>query len=80
MLPPTACELIERQCAEVRPVVRNAGLTLTSDPHDTEWKSRVFEVSDPSVLLTIFSETSASRTRTETPPTCDTSADDRSFG
>ena len=49
VLPPTARELIERQCAEVRPVVRNAGLTLTSDPHDTEWKSRAFEVSDPSV-------------------------------
>ena len=34
--------------------------TLKSDPHDTEWKSRAFEVSDPSgFLLTIFSETSA---------------------
>ena len=39
---------------------RNAGITLASDPHDTEWKSRAFEVSDPSgFLLTIFSETSA---------------------
>ena len=39
---------------------RNAGLTLKSDPHDTEWKSRAFEVVDPSgFLLTIFSETSA---------------------
>jgi hypothetical protein len=39
---------------------RNAGITLKSDPHDTEWKSRAFEVNDPSgFLLTIFSETSA---------------------
>jgi uncharacterized glyoxalase superfamily protein PhnB len=38
----------------------NAGITLKSDPHDTEWKSRAFEVSDPSgFLLTIFSEPSA---------------------
>jgi uncharacterized glyoxalase superfamily protein PhnB len=39
---------------------RNAGITLTSDPHDTEWKSRAFEVTDPSgFLLTIFSDLSA---------------------
>ena len=39
---------------------KNAGITLKSEPHDTEWKSRAFEVSDPSgFLLTIFSETSA---------------------
>ncbi len=39
----------------------NAGITLTSEPHDTEWKSRAFEVSDPSgYLLTIFSEPPAS--------------------
>ena len=38
---------------------RNAGITLKSEPHDTEWESRAFEVSDPSgFLLTIFSETS----------------------
>jgi uncharacterized glyoxalase superfamily protein PhnB len=38
---------------------RNAGITLKSNPHDTEWKSRAFEVNDPSgFLLTIFSETS----------------------
>jgi uncharacterized glyoxalase superfamily protein PhnB len=37
---------------------RNAGITLKSDPHETEWESRAFEVSDPSgFLLTIFSET-----------------------
>ena len=36
---------------------RNAGITLTSEPHDTEWNSRAFEVSDPSgFLLTIYSE------------------------
>jgi uncharacterized glyoxalase superfamily protein PhnB len=39
---------------------RNAGITLKSDPHDTEWKSRAFEVSDPSgFLLTVFSEATA---------------------
>ena len=45
---------------EIAKRAKNAGITLTSDPHDTEWKSRAFEVSDPSgFLLTIFSETSA---------------------
>jgi uncharacterized glyoxalase superfamily protein PhnB len=39
---------------------RNAGITLKSEPHDTEWKSRAFEVSDPSgFLLTVYSDTSA---------------------
>ncbi len=39
---------------------RNAGIALKSEPHDTEWQSRAFEMSDPSgYLLTIFSETSA---------------------
>jgi uncharacterized glyoxalase superfamily protein PhnB len=38
---------------------RNAGITLRSEPHDTEWKSRAFEVTDPSgYLLTIFSDAS----------------------
>jgi len=45
---------------EIAKRARNAGITLKSDPHDTEWKSRAFEVSDPSgFLLTIFSEPSA---------------------
>src|SRR5262245_12645985 len=45
---------------EIAKRARNAGITLTSEPHDTEWQSRAFEVSDPSgFLLTIFSETSA---------------------
>ena len=45
---------------EIARRARSAGITLKSDPHDTEWKSRAFEVSDPSgFLLTIFSETSA---------------------
>ena len=45
---------------EIARRARNAGIMLTSDPHDTEWKSRAFEVSDPSgFLLTIFSEGSA---------------------
>ena len=45
---------------EIARRVRNAGIPLKSEPHDTEWKSRAFEVSDPSgFLLTIFGETSA---------------------
>ncbi|HEU4927266.1 MAG TPA: VOC family protein [Vicinamibacterales bacterium] len=33
-----------------------AGVKLTSEPHDTEWKSRAFEVTEPSgFLLTITS-------------------------
>jgi predicted lactoylglutathione lyase len=45
---------------EIAKRARNAGITLKSDPHDTEWKSRAFEVTDPSgFLLTIFSDTSA---------------------
>ncbi len=48
-----SCLLIARRA-------RNAGITLKSDPHDTEWKSRAFEVTDPSgFLLTIFSEASS---------------------
>lgn len=36
---------------------RSAGITLTSEPHDTEWKERAFEVTDPSgFVLTISSE------------------------
>lgn len=39
---------------------RSAGITLKSDPHETEWKSRAFEVVDPSgYLLTVFSEAPA---------------------
>ena len=45
---------------EIAARAKNAGITLTSEPHDTEWKSRAFEVSDPSgFLLTVFSEASA---------------------
>ena len=48
------------QVDEIAKRAKNAGLRLTSEPHDTEWKSRAFEVSDPSgFLLTIFSEASA---------------------
>ncbi len=37
---------------------KNAGITLKSEPRDTEWNSRAFELSDPSgFLLTIYSET-----------------------
>ena len=45
---------------EIATRARNAGITLKSEPHDTEWNSRAFEVSDPSgFLLTIFSDTAA---------------------
>ena len=38
---------------------KTAGITLKSEPHDTEWKSRAFEVTDPTgFLLTVYSETS----------------------
>ena len=38
----------------------NAGIPLKSEPHDTEWKSRAFEVTDPSgYLLTVYSDTPA---------------------
>ena len=39
---------------------RGAGIALKSEPHDTEWNSRAFEVTDPSgFLLTVYSEPSA---------------------
>jgi uncharacterized glyoxalase superfamily protein PhnB len=45
---------------EIAKRARNAGITLKSEPHDTEWNSRAFEVIDPSgFLLTIYSETPA---------------------
>jgi uncharacterized glyoxalase superfamily protein PhnB len=45
---------------EIATRAKNAGITLKSEPRDTEWNSRAFEVSDPSgFLLTIFSEASA---------------------
>ena len=45
---------------EIAKRAKNAGIALTSEPHDTEWKSRAFEVSDPDgFLLTVFSEPSA---------------------
>ena len=45
---------------EIAKRVRNAGITLKSEPHDTEWESRAFELVDPSgFLLTIYSDKSA---------------------
>jgi uncharacterized glyoxalase superfamily protein PhnB len=42
---------------EIAKRARSAGITLTSDPHDTEWKTRAFEVIDPSGFVwTIGSE------------------------
>ena len=45
---------------EIARRAKNAGITFKSEPRDTEWKSRAFEVTDPSgFLLTVFSEASA---------------------
>ena len=45
---------------EIATRAKNAGITLKSEPRDTEWKSRAFEVIDPSgFLLTVFSEPTA---------------------
>jgi uncharacterized glyoxalase superfamily protein PhnB len=42
---------------EIAARARAAGVRLNAEPHDTEWKSRAFEVTDPSgFLLTISSE------------------------
>ena len=42
---------------EIATRARSGGITLKSEPHDTEWKTRAFEVTDPSgFLLTIGSE------------------------
>lgn len=39
---------------------RNAGITLKSEPRETEWDSRAFELMDPSgYLLTVYSDASA---------------------
>ena len=45
---------------EIAARAKSAGIKLDSEPHDTEWKSRAFEVTDPSgFILTIGSETTA---------------------
>ena len=46
-----------QQVDDVAARARAAGLELDSEPHDTEWKSRAFEITDPSgFLLTISTE------------------------
>jgi uncharacterized glyoxalase superfamily protein PhnB len=45
---------------EIAARAKGAGIRLDAEPHDTEWKSRAFEVTDPSgFLLTISSEVPA---------------------
>jgi uncharacterized glyoxalase superfamily protein PhnB len=45
---------------EIAKRAKNAGITLKSDPHDSEWNTRAFEVTDPSgFLLTIYSDKQA---------------------
>ena len=42
---------------EIAARAKKAGITLKTEPHDTEWKSRAFEVTDPTgFLLTISTE------------------------
>ena len=42
---------------EIAARAKSAGIKLDSEPHETDWKSRAFEVTDPSgFLLTIASE------------------------
>ena len=42
---------------EIAARAKGAGIQLKSEPHDTEWQGRAFEVTDPSgFLLTISSE------------------------
>ena len=42
---------------EIAKRAKSAGITLKSEPQDTEWKSRAFELVDPSgFLLTVYSE------------------------
>ena len=45
---------------EIAKRAKNAGIALASEPRDTEYMGRAFEVSDPSgFMLTVFSEASA---------------------
>jgi uncharacterized glyoxalase superfamily protein PhnB len=45
---------------EIARRAKSAGITLKSEPQDTEWKSRAFELVDPSgYLVTVYSEPSA---------------------
>ena len=45
---------------EIAARAKSAGITLKSEPHDTEWKSRAFEAADPTgYLLTVYSEPTA---------------------
>ncbi len=42
---------------EIAVRAKGAGIQLKSEPHDTEWKSRAFEVIDPTgFLLTVYSD------------------------
>jgi len=49
-----------RNVDEIAKRAKSAGISLKSEPHDTEWKSRAFEVVDPSgFLLTVYSDAPA---------------------
>ena len=42
---------------EIATRAKRAGIPLGREPHDTEWNSRAFEVTDPTgFILTVFSE------------------------
>jgi uncharacterized glyoxalase superfamily protein PhnB len=40
---------------EIAARAKAAGITLETEPHDTEWKSRAFEVKDPTGFLVTIS-------------------------
>ena len=55
-----AIEAKPGQVDEIAGRIKDAGIALKSEPHDTEWKSRAFEVTDPSgFLLTVYSDVPA---------------------
>jgi uncharacterized glyoxalase superfamily protein PhnB len=50
--------LTSQNVDEIARRAKSAGITLKSEPRDTEWKSRAFEVVDPTgFILTISSDT-----------------------
>ena len=55
-----AIQAVSGSVDDIAKRAKEAGITLKSEPRDTEWNSRAFEVVDPTgFVLTIFSEASA---------------------
>jgi len=54
---PRPVEPVEVLVIQIASRAKAAGVTLSSEPHDTEWKTRAFEVTEPSGFkITISSE------------------------